>query len=83
MHRCLKRNRIRNMAEFGKMIIVFGVILIILGAILMLSPKIPFLGKLPGDIFIKKDGFTFYFPLATSILISILLTLLLNFFNRK
>lgn len=71
------------MAELGKTIIIFGVVLVVLGVLLVASPKIPFLGKLPGDVLIKKDGFTFYFPLATSILISILLTLIINLFLRK
>ncbi len=45
-------------------------------------PGIPFIGKLPGDILISKDGFSFYFPLATSILLSILLTVLINIIGR-
>ena len=71
------------MADIGKVILILGVALIIVGTILVFSPKVPFLGKLPGDILIKKDGFTFYFPLATSMLISIALTILLNIFFRK
>ncbi|MBI2074715.1 MAG: DUF2905 domain-containing protein [Candidatus Levybacteria bacterium] len=71
------------MADFGnlgKIIIYFGLILVVLGIVLITSPKIPFIGKLPGDIFVKRDGFSFFFPLATSIIISIILTIL---FNRK
>lgn len=45
--------------------------------------KIPGVGKLPGDIFIKKGNFSFYFPLATCVLISLFLTLILNFFGKK
>lgn len=71
------------MNEIGKMLLVFGVIMIIVGALLVFSPKIPFLGKLPGDFLYKRDGFTLYFPLATSIIISIVLTVLLNIFTRK
>lgn len=71
------------MNEIGRTIVILGLILILVGGILAFSPKVPFLGKLPGDIFIKKDGFSFYFPLATSIIISILLTIILNFFTRK
>jgi len=70
------------MTELGKTIIIFGIILLVIGLFLT-PPQIPFIGKLPGDIFIKKDGFTFYFPLATSIIISILITILINFFTRK
>lgn len=69
--------------EIGKTILLLGLILIIIGLFLTFMPKIPFLGKLPGDIFIKKDGFSFYFPLATSIIISIILTILINIFFRK
>lgn len=71
------------MFDLGKTIIIFGAVLIIVGLVIMISPKIPFLGKLPGDILIKKDGFTFYFPLATSIILSIILTIILNFFTKK
>jgi hypothetical protein len=70
------------MGDLGKIIIIFGLILVIIGAFVMFAPKIPFLGKLPGDILIKRDGFTFYFPLATSIVVSIILSLLFRLFNR-
>ena len=62
------------MQDIGKIILFFGIILVVVGLIISSGAKIPFLGKLPGDIFIKKDGFSFYFPLATSIIISIILT---------
>jgi len=75
------------MTDLGKWLIFVGVFFIVLGLILLLFQKLPFgLGKLPGDIFIKRDNFTFYFPLATSLLISLLLTLILNlifWFLRK
>lgn len=71
------------MAEFGRMFIIFGVILVAIGLFFVLGPKIPFLGKLPGDIFIKKGNFTFYSPIATSIIISIILTIIINLFFRK
>ncbi|MBI2049507.1 DUF2905 domain-containing protein [Candidatus Roizmanbacteria bacterium] len=71
------------MTEFGKIIIFIGIILLIIGAVITLSPKVPFLGKLPGDFLIQKNGFSFYFPLATSIVISIILTILINLLSRK
>jgi hypothetical protein len=71
------------MTELGKTIIIFGIILLVIGLFLTSPPKIPFIGKLPGDILIKKDGITFYFPLATSIIISIILTIIINIFLRK
>ncbi|MEZ0343534.1 MAG: DUF2905 domain-containing protein [Caldimicrobium sp.] len=73
----------QELSGLGKFLILFGVIVILIGLLLTFLPKIPFIGKLPGDIYIKKDNFTFYFPLGTSILLSILLTLLLNLLFRK
>jgi hypothetical protein len=70
------------MSDFGKILVFFGLILVGLGLILLFVPKIPWLGKLPGDITIKRENFTFYFPLATSILISVLLTILFSLFRR-
>ncbi|MFQ5801879.1 MAG: DUF2905 domain-containing protein [Candidatus Methylomirabilales bacterium] len=67
----------------GKYLIIFGVVLTLLGGLLLVVGKIPFIGRLPGDIYIQKDNFTFYFPLATSLLISILLTLLFSLFSRR
>lgn len=66
----------------GKSLIIIGALLIIVGLFISFGPKIPFIGKLPGDIYIKKDSFTFYFPLATSILISIIITLIMYMFRK-
>jgi Protein of unknown function (DUF2905) len=71
------------MTEFGKGIIIIGILLIIIGVILTLSPKIPFLGKLPGDIYYHKNGFIFYFPLTTSILLSIIISAVLYFLRKQ
>ena len=60
----------------GKFLIILGIIIILLGAVLILFGKIPWIGRLPGDIIIQRRNFTFYFPLATSIIVSIGLTLL-------
>lgn len=68
--------------EFGKVLLLIGLLLIIAGVLLLFLPKIPFIGKLPGDIMIKRGNFTFYFPLATSILLSILLTILFSIFRK-
>jgi hypothetical protein len=67
----------------AKLLIIFGIVLVLLGALLLVGGKIPFIGRLPGDIYIQKDNFTFYFPLATSLLVSILLTLLFSLFSRR
>lgn len=65
------------MHYIGKSLISFGIILIIIGLIFYFSDKIPFkLGRLPGDILIKKEGVTFYFPLTTAILISAILNII-------
>jgi len=69
------------MLELGKLFILFGVVLALLGVGMSLSLKLPFFGKLPGDIFIKNGHFTFYFPIVTSLLVSILLTFLFNIFK--
>jgi hypothetical protein len=69
--------------SLGKMLILFGVVLALLGGLLLLAGKIPFLGRLPGDIVVRREHWSFYFPLTTSIVISILLTLLFSLFSRR
>ena len=72
------------MENIGKLILIFGIILIIVGALFIFFGKIPYIGKLPGDIFYKRGNFTFYFPILTCIIISIILTIILNlFFGKK
>ena len=71
------------MQDLGKILMIIGVALLALGAALYFLKGIPFLGKLPGDILIKKENFTFYFPLATSLLLSLLLTLLFYLFRKQ
>jgi hypothetical protein len=75
------------MTELGKILLGAGVVMVILGTILLLagslSGKVPWIGRLPGDIYIERGNFRFYFPLATSIVVSILLTLILSFFGRR
>ena len=67
----------------GKLLIMFGLILAAVGGVILLVGRVPFIGKLPGDMYIQRKNFTFYFPLATSILLSIILTLLFSFFSRR
>jgi hypothetical protein len=74
---------IPGMDSLGKMLILFGVVLALLGGLLLLVGKIPWLGRLPGDIVIRRERWSFYFPLTTSIVISILLTLLFSLFSRR
>ncbi|MDF1527376.1 MAG: DUF2905 domain-containing protein [bacterium] len=70
------------MAGLGKYLILFGIVIIFVGTLLLIAPKVPWLGRLPGDILIRKKKFTFYFPLATSIILSIILTVLINLFRK-
>ncbi|MGB9767522.1 MULTISPECIES: DUF2905 domain-containing protein [Dictyoglomus] len=70
------------MSFLGKWLILFGFILILLGLIFVFMDKIPFLGKLPGDIRIERKNFVFYFPLTTSILLSLILTIIINIILR-
>ena len=71
------------MTSIGKTLIIFGIILIALGLIFLIAPKVPFLGKLPGDIYIKKEKFTFYFPLVTCLLLSAIISLVFWLFRSK
>nr|HDM99888.1 DUF2905 domain-containing protein [Deltaproteobacteria bacterium] len=68
--------------EFGKMLLILGIMVAALGLFLILVPKIPLLGKLPGDFIIRRDNFTLYFPLTTSIVLSIVLTLIFFIFRK-
>ena len=70
------------MPATGKILIALGIVLVIVGLALTYGPKIPWLGKLPGDISIKKDNFSFYFPITTSIIISIILTIIFSIFRK-
>jgi hypothetical protein len=76
------------MVNIGKIVIIAGVALVVMGAVIYLAGRMNLpIGRLPGDIRIQRENFTFYFPLATSIILSILLTiglnLLLRWLNRK
>jgi hypothetical protein len=70
--------------SMGKTLILMGLVVLVVGLILTFAPKlrIPFLGRLPGDIRIEREGFSFYFPLVTCIVLSILLTVVLNVVSR-
>ena len=66
----------------GKILTIVGIIIVVLGLIFVLGDRIPFLGQLPGDILIKKDGISFYFPVVTFLLVSVVLTIIINFILR-
>ncbi len=67
----------------GKVLIFVGAVLILVGIAIVLKVRIPCLGRLPGDIRVERDGFRFYFPIVTCIIISILLTLVLILLRKK
>ena len=71
-----------DVSEVGRLLIIFGVALLIAGVVLVLGGKIPFLGRLPGDIVFRKDGFTFFAPIVTMLIVSLVLTILLNIIFR-
>lgn len=69
--------------HIGRLLVITGIVIAAVGGLLMVSGKVPWLGRLPGDIMIQKRNFTFYFPLATSIILSLLLTLIFWIIGRK
>jgi hypothetical protein len=71
------------MQELGKVLIFFGVVLALVGSLLVFANKVPFLGRLPGDMIIQRKNFTFYFPLATSIIISLVLSLIFWSWSKR
>ena len=71
-----------DLQPLGRGLMLAGAVLLVLGAVLAFGPRVPGLGRLPGDLVYRRGHFTFYFPLATSILLSVLLTLLLSGLKR-
>jgi hypothetical protein len=72
-----------DFSGFGKILLIIGLIIAGIGGLLLLGGKIPWIGRLPGDFYYKGKNFSFYFPLATSIVISIIITVILMFIGRK
>jgi hypothetical protein len=70
------------MTGFGKTLIYIGILLVVVGVIFFFGGKLPWLGRLPGDLMIERGGYTYYFPLTTCILISVIISLVLYFFRR-
>ena len=75
------------MREVGKILLGFGLLMVILGGVLFiagnLSEKVPWLGRLPGDFYVRRGNWSLYFPLATSILISLILTIVFSLLGRR
>jgi hypothetical protein len=72
-----------DLGQIGKLIIIAGVVLIAAGILFLLLGRIPVIGRLPGDFVIRRDHVTIYIPLATMLLISLLLTIILNLIFRR
>jgi len=70
------------MSGFGRSLIILGLVIVLVGIVVSLAGKLPWLGRLPGDIAIKRENFSFYFPLGTCLLISALLSLVMWLFRR-
>ncbi len=68
--------------SFGKILMALGALLFIAGSLFFFGGSIPFLGKLPGDIRVERENFRFYFPLATCLILSLLLSLILWLFSK-
>jgi hypothetical protein len=69
--------------SLGKIFLIIGACFLVLGLLFSFIKQIPFIGKLPGDILIEKKNFTFYFPLATSLILSVVLSVVFYLFGKK
>jgi len=69
--------------DIGKLLLVFGLVIAAAGAVLVFAGRVPWIGRLPGDIYIERGNWTFYFPLATSLLLSVVLTVVFWLLGRR
>jgi len=69
--------------ELGRTLVILGVIIVLAGIVIMVIGKVPFIGKFPGDIHIQKENFSFYFPITTSILVSVILSVIFWLFSKR
>jgi DUF2905 family protein len=67
-----------ELAQFGRVLVLVGVVILGFGVLLVVADRVPFIGRLPGDVTVRGDGWTLYAPLATSIVLSVLLTAVLS-----
>jgi hypothetical protein len=72
-----------GLEPLGRSLIVLGIIIVIVGAVLVVGPRIPFLGRLPGDIRIEREGMTIYIPIATMIIVSVVASIVLAILARR
>ena len=71
------------MSDIGRLLILVGVVLVVVGLVLTFAGRIPGLGRLPGDIHIQRGNWSFYFPLATSVVLSVVLSLVFWLIGRR
>ncbi len=71
------------MEPLGRLLIISGLLIALVGAGMLLVPRLPWVGRLPGDIHVHREGFSFHFPIVTCIVLSIILTVVLNIFFRN
>jgi hypothetical protein len=69
--------------DIGRALVILGLVLVVIGVVISLAGKVPWLGRLPGDIHVQRGNWSFYFPLATSLLLSVVLSLLFWLFGRR
>ena len=69
--------------DLGKVLVGFGVLIAVIGGMLVLAGRVPWIGRLPGDIYIQRGSWSFYFPLATSLILSGLFTLIFWLWSRR
>jgi predicted membrane channel-forming protein YqfA (hemolysin III family) len=72
-----------SLEPVGRTLLIIGLVIAVVGIILVLAPRIPFIGRLPGDIRIERDGVVVFIPLGTMLLVSLLLTVVLNLIGRR
>jgi tellurite resistance protein TehA-like permease len=72
-----------SLDDLGKALVGFGLLIVAIGLVLLLAGRVPWIGRLPGDIWVQRGHWSFYFPLATSLLVSLLLTLFFWVINRR
>lgn len=72
-----------NLDDVGKVLVGFGLLIALLGVVLLVAGRVPWLGRLPGDIYVRRGNWAFYFPLATSLVVSAVLTLVFWILNRR
>ena len=79
----IREEEMFDTSSLGKILILFGIFLIIFGAIFMIGGKLSWFGRLPGDIYVERKGFSFFFPLTTSIIISIVLSIIIAILRKR